>query len=33
MEIVFPKTRSTFHGSWVPAKTLKTGRYDMEIAA
>ncbi|WP_129790466.1 carotenoid oxygenase family protein [Sphingosinicella sp. CPCC 101087] len=27
------RVRSTFHGSWVPAETLKTGRYHMEIAA
>jgi len=27
------RVRSTFHGSWVPADALRTGRYDMEIAA
>lgn len=27
------RVRSTFHGMWVPEQALKTGRYDMEIAA
>ncbi len=27
------RIRSTFHGMWVPESALKTGRYDMEIAA
>ena len=27
------RVRSTFHGMWVPAEALKTGRYDMSLVA
>jgi carotenoid cleavage dioxygenase len=27
------RVRSTFHGSWVPEDALRTGRYDMSVAA
>jgi carotenoid cleavage dioxygenase len=27
------KVRATFHGMWVPAETLRTGRFDMQVAA
>ena len=27
------KVRSTFHGVWAPAETLKTGLYDMQLAS
>jgi carotenoid cleavage dioxygenase len=27
------RVRATFHGMWVPAETLRTGRFDMQVAA
>jgi carotenoid cleavage dioxygenase len=26
------RVRATFHGMWVPAETLRTGRFDMQVA-